>query len=170
MARRKKISRSDIIGDKGIALIHRLVLDMGFVWNPTGLEAGIDGYIEIRDEATGEVANCILQVQSKATASPFAAETADGFHFVCDDRDLDYWLGGNAPVVLIVSRPDKNEAYWVSIKDYFSDPARRKQRIVQFDKRTDRFDRTCRERLCNLRAPVKRAPTFLRSLGQSGLC
>ena len=103
MARRKKISRSDIIGDKGIALIHRLVLDMGFVWNPTGLEAGIDGYIEIRDEATGEVTNCILQVQSKATAAPFAAETDTGFHFVCDERDLDYWLGGNAPVILIVS-------------------------------------------------------------------
>ena len=120
LARRKKISRSDIIGDKGIALIHRLVLDMGFVWNPTGLEAGIDGYIEIRDEATGEVANCILQVQSKATAWPFAAETDASFSFLCDERDLDYWLGGNAPVILIVSRPDTNEAYWVSIKDYFS--------------------------------------------------
>lgn len=75
MAGRKKIGRSDIIGDQGIALIHRLVLDMGFVWNSTGLEAGIEGYIEIRDEATGEVTNCVLQVQSKATSLPFATET-----------------------------------------------------------------------------------------------
>ena len=163
MVRRKKISRSDIIGDKGIALIHRLVLDMNFVWNPTGLEAGIDGYIEIRDEATGEVANCILQVQSKATAAPFAGETDAGFHFVCDERDLDYWLGGNAPVILIVSRPDTNEAYWVSIKDYFSDPNRRKQRKVQFDKRTDRFDRGCRERLAQLAFPSQ-AGLYLPSL------
>jgi hypothetical protein len=30
---------------------------MGFLWNPTGLEAVIDGYIEIRNGATSEVAN-----------------------------------------------------------------------------------------------------------------
>ena len=115
LARRKKISRSDIIGDKGIALIHRLVLDMGFVWNATGLEAGIDGYIEIRDDTTGEVTNCVLQVQSKATAASFTAETPDTFEFVCDERDLGYWLGGNSPVILIVSRPDTNEAYWAPL-------------------------------------------------------
>jgi hypothetical protein len=153
LARRKKISRSDIIGDKGIALIHRLALDMGFVWNSTGLEAGIDGYIEIRDETTGDVTNCILQVQSKATAAPFAGETDSGFHFVCEERDLDYWIGGNAPVILIVSRPDTNEAYWVSVKDYFRDPDRRKQRKVHFDKRADRFDRACRDRLARLAIP-----------------
>lgn len=33
-------------GDKGIALIHRIVNDMGFVWNAIHLEAGIDGIIE----------------------------------------------------------------------------------------------------------------------------
>lgn len=163
MALPKKISRSDIIGDKGIALIHRIVLDMGFVWTSTGLEAGIDGYIEIRDEVTGEVANCILQVQSKATAAAFAGETDAGFHFVCDERDLDYWLGGNSPVILVVSRPDTNEAYWISLKDYFNDPNRRKQRKVEFDKRADRFDRNCRERLAQLAIP-RRAGLYLPSL------
>jgi hypothetical protein len=39
----KKISHRDIIGDRGIALIHKIVGDMGFVWNPTGLEAGSAG-------------------------------------------------------------------------------------------------------------------------------
>jgi len=63
----KKISKSDIIGDKGIALIHRIVSEMGFIWTPTGLEAGIDGYIELRDYKTGEVSNFIIQVQSKTT-------------------------------------------------------------------------------------------------------
>lgn len=44
---------------------------MGFLWNPTGLEAGIDGgYIEIRDCQSGEVTNCIVQVQSKASEQP----------------------------------------------------------------------------------------------------
>ena len=75
MGKRKQIGHGDITGDKGIALIHRTVLDMGFVWNATHLEAGIDGYIEIRDDKTAEVSNCVLQVQSKAGSSWFKAET-----------------------------------------------------------------------------------------------
>src|SRR5437868_2424029 len=74
LAKRKHIGQADITGEKGIALIHRTVLDMGCVWNPTKLEAGIDGYIELRDRQTGEVTNCILQVQSKASPSWFKAE------------------------------------------------------------------------------------------------
>jgi hypothetical protein len=107
----KKISHQDITGDRGIALIHSIVGEMGFVWNPTGLEAGIDGYIEIRDAITGEMTNFIIQVQSKATDKDFQAETADSFDYYCDSRDIDYWLGGNAPVILIRSRPSSNEAY-----------------------------------------------------------
>ncbi|NLF68871.1 MAG: DUF4365 domain-containing protein [Candidatus Anammoximicrobium sp.] len=147
MGGRKQIGRRDITGDKGIALIHRIVLDMGFVWNTTKLEAGIDGYIELRDDQSGEVSNFILQVQSKAGASWFKAETADSFEFICDERDLNYWLAGNAPVILVVSRPDQDEAYWVSIKEYFRDPHRRKSRKIVFNKASDRFDVNCRDRL-----------------------
>ena len=58
----KKIGASDMRGDKGIALIHRIVNDMGFVWNALHLEAGIDGLIEVRDSVSAEVSNCIIQV------------------------------------------------------------------------------------------------------------
>ena len=147
MAKRKQIGHRDITGDKGIALIHRIVLDMGFVWNATNLEAGINGYIELRDDKSAEVSNCILQVQSKAGPSWFKAETEHSFEFICDERNLNYWLAGNAPVILIVSRPDQNDAYWTSIKDYFRDPHRRKNRKIVFDKTSDRFDINCRDRL-----------------------
>ena len=41
---------------------------MGWMFYETGgVEAGIDGYIELRDEATGVVGNLVLQVQGKAT-------------------------------------------------------------------------------------------------------
>jgi hypothetical protein len=135
----KKISDADMIGQTGINLIEKTCLDMGFVWSPTGLEAGIDGYIEIRHEG-GEVTNCIIQVQSKATDRPFEAETSTSFEFRCSQRDLDYWLRGNAPVILVRSRPRTNEAYWVSLKEYFKDPARRKNAKIVFDKNQDRFD------------------------------
>ena len=117
MAKRKQIGHRDIIGDKGIALIHRIVLDMGFVWNATKLEAGIDGYIELRDYVSGEVSNCIVQVQSKAGPSWFKAETATSFEFICDERDLNYWLTGNVSTILVVSHTDHDEAYWTSVKD-----------------------------------------------------
>lgn len=102
---------------------------MGYLWHPTGgLEAGIDGMIELRDPTTGAVLNLVVQVQSKATDDTFEGETDSGFFFVCDERDLDYWMNGNAPVILVRSRPKTREAYWTSIKDYFADPAKRKSR------------------------------------------
>ncbi len=154
MSKRKRIGHGAITGDKGVAFIHRTVLGMGFVWNATHLEAGIDGYIEIRDIASGDVTNCILQAQSKAGASWFKAETDETFEFICDERDLTYWLAGNAPVILIVSRPDQNEGYWKPVKDYFRDPHRRKTRKIIFDKQTDRFDADSRQRLIALALPA----------------
>jgi hypothetical protein len=40
--------------------------------------------------------NLILQVQSKATERPWSRETKDGFDFICDEEDLQYWLAGTA--------------------------------------------------------------------------
>ena len=42
--KKKKVTKSDIIGEQGVALIHQRVSGMGFLWHPTGLEAGIDGF------------------------------------------------------------------------------------------------------------------------------
>lgn len=150
----KKIHKNSLIGQQGVNLIERIVLGMGFAWHPSGqVEAGIDGVIEIRDAATGTASNCIIQVQSKATTRPFTAETASTFEYLCESRDLDYWLAGNAPVILVVSRPDKNEAYWVSIKEYFADLHKRKTRRVVFDRVRNRFDESCQRSLVSLASP-----------------
>ncbi|MFL5659326.1 MAG: DUF4365 domain-containing protein, partial [Ktedonobacteraceae bacterium] len=150
----KKIHKNSIIGQQGINLIERRVLEMGFLWYPTGgLEAGIDGTIEIRDPGTGIAFNSIIQVQSKATVGQFQAETPEGFDYLCDVKDLNYWLQGNAPVILIVSRPSTDEAYWVSIKDYFQDFMQRKAHKVHFSKLRDQFDKTCLSSLINLAMP-----------------
>ena len=77
----KQIGRPSIIGEQGIACIRRTVLDMGYVFHETGgVEAGIDGFIELRDQQTGQVGNLILQVQGKATERErLPAETRDSF-------------------------------------------------------------------------------------------
>ena len=106
----KTILDTSILGQRGVNLIERIVLEMGFLWTPSGtIEAGIDGIIETRDFNTGQVFNSILQVQSKAV-SQFSNETQDTFEYVCRENDLQYWLGGNAPVLLVVSCPDREEA------------------------------------------------------------
>ena len=142
----KKILHTDIIGQQGINLIESACLKMGFLWYPTGLEAGIDGYIEIRNTSTGEVTNCIIQVRSRATEQPFEGDNGSTFEYRCSEKDLDYWLSGNAPVILIRSRPKTNEAYWASLKDRFRDATARKGRKVVFDKASDRFDENVRKR------------------------
>lgn len=151
----KKISQSDIIGQQGINIIEEIVLGMGFLWYPTGgVEAGIDGAIEIRDSETGEVTNCIIQVQSKATQkTQLQAETETSFEYRCEERDIDYWLQGNAPVILIVVKTSTREAFWVSIKDYFRDTKRRQSKKVLFEKVRDRFDLNARSSLMHLAIP-----------------
>src|SRR5713226_2876267 len=147
----KKIHKNSLIGQQGIKLIEKRVLEMGFLWYPTGgIEAGIYGLIELRNPSTGTVLNAIIQVQSKATEGPFQAETSESFDYLCEDKDLDYWLQGNAPIILVVSRPRSDEAYWVSIKDHFQDLSRRRERKVHFNKRDNRFDPMCGPSLTNL--------------------
>ena len=80
-------------------------------------------------------------------------ETESGFSFVCDERDLDYWLNGNAPVILVRSRPRTHEAYWVSLKEYFNDTERRKSRKILFNKSTNSFDVSARDAIWTLAIP-----------------
>ena len=76
--RNKTIGQRSLLGQQGINLIEKIVLEMGFAWHPTNqsLEVGLDGFIEIRDPTTGEAFNTVIFVQSKATEGEFTAETS----------------------------------------------------------------------------------------------
>jgi hypothetical protein len=132
---------TDIIGERGIAHIRQVVLGMGYMFYETGgVEAGIDGFIELRDVATGNVGNLLLQVQGKATErNRLQGETDTTFEFPCSDDDIDYWMHGTAPVLLIIVKLDEAKAYWKSIKEWFGDAENLKSRKVVFDKERDLF-------------------------------
>ncbi len=150
----KKIGKSDITGALGVNIIERRLLEMGYLWYPSGgVEAGIDGRLEIRAES-GEVTNLVISVQSKATDGAFQSETPSHFSFGCSDRDLQYWLRGNLPVILICSRPRTDEAYWVSIRDYFADPQRKASKTIRFSKLDDVFDLSAAECLKRIAVPT----------------
>jgi len=151
---RKTLSQQGLLGQKGVNLVERIVLDMGSRWSPSGPnEVGIDGYIELFDASNAEALGRTLAVQSKAV-SKFSAETSDHFDFWCNQRDIDYWLYGNMPVVLVVSRPDSGEAFWIPVKEYFSNPERLATTKVRFSKRDDRFTPHSLSQLAALARPT----------------
>jgi len=136
---------SGFVGQSGINFIATVVGKMRHLWTPTPAQSdvGIDGYIEICREGDGDQrvpTNFIIQVQSKASDVQWAHEDLTGFVHRVDGRDLQHWLNGNCPVILVVSRPRTDEAYWVSIKDYFSSLEAKKTRTIYFKKALHRFD------------------------------
>ncbi len=149
----KRLTNSQLLGQQGMDLVSTRVHEMGFAWHPTNasLDAGIDGYIELRDPSTGEAKNAILLVQSKAR-SALERETDESFEFTCTPEDLSYWLQGTAPVLLVVSKPKEQRAWWVSVKDYFRSPDANKSRRVRFIKRDQAFDKSATTSLIALAA------------------
>jgi len=107
----KKIDASAQIGDGGIALIHQQVNKMGFVWHERKTDAGIDGEIELHNPVTGEVANRLILIQSKARDRRFSGENERSFHFICEPADVTYWMSAEDPVLLVCSHPQAGEAW-----------------------------------------------------------
>jgi hypothetical protein len=145
----KYINDSQMLGALGESFIRSTVLKMGHIFECIRTDAGLDGTIELRDRATGQMLNLLLRVQVKATSS-FRSETADGFSFTCDANDLEYWLKGNTPNILIVCNPQKGTAYWKSIREYFDTPDHRLSKTVKFNKTEDVFDDSTAGRLFHL--------------------
>ena len=146
-----------MIGERGIAHIRQIVLSMGYMFYETGgVEAGIDGYIELRNDETGEVSNLILQVQGKATnRERLPNDTQDSFEWLCSTDDIEYWTHGTAPVLLIVVHLKTNCAYWKSMKDYFRDVHNVDNRRIIFDKKQDVFDQSAKARISEIVVNVR---------------
>ena len=142
--------------------MERRLQTMGYWWYPSAVpECGIDGHLEIRDAQTGAMTNLIVQVQSKATEGAWNRETPSGFEYTCKEEDLQYWLMGNAPVIIVFGRPKTDEAYWVPVKEYFAaHPEHRQSRKIIIDKTTSLFDKTAAEALFRL-ARLKDAGIYL---------
>jgi len=158
----KRITRAQRFGETAVHFIGRRFLDMGFSWHPTNapLDAGIDGFVEVLDVQTGEATNAWIAVQSKGRTI-LEKETDTSFEFTCTPRDLDYWRRGNMPVLLVVSRPERNEVWWVSVKDYFrNEPSRQQSRRILFDKKTNALTTDAAGQLLQLVQAAGPAPIF----------
>jgi Domain of unknown function (DUF4365) len=149
----KTVPSSVFIGNEGAYLVPQVMNEMRFLWTPSGqFELGIDGTIEIVDPTTSRGTGNIT-AQIKTTSQPWAEETESGFVFPVREADLNYWLAGNTPVILICCKAKTKEAFWVPVKDYFAKVERRLERKIRFDKQRDRFDANCRDALVRLAVP-----------------
>ncbi|XRQ09245.1 DUF4365 domain-containing protein [Actinomadura welshii] len=150
--RKKKVAPQTIIGEGGVALIAQRVNEMGFLYHDRRVDHGIDGEIELVGPG-GEALNQVVMVQSKASNRAHAYETDDGFQWTADPADLDYWLSGNAPVIVVLSRPKTNEAWWFDVRAEFGDPRRRAERTVKINKNTQAFDASAASEIFRLGTP-----------------
>lgn len=151
--RPKTISRTGVTGQKGVNLIEAVVLDMESRWTPSGPnEVGIDGYIELFDPASRRALGVTLAVQSKA-ASGVSADAKPTFDYWCAAADVEYWLAGNMPIILVVSDPASKEAWWISVKDHFKDWTSGSPTTVTFKKAEQRFTKDSLKALVAVAAP-----------------
>jgi hypothetical protein len=135
----KKLSEQQIIGQQGVHLLSGRMLSVGLSFLPTAaLDAGIDGFLELRDPSTGEVKAQWISAQLKTRKQgKFPEENDSSCSFICEQKDLDYWMGSNLPVILVVARLSDELMLWKSVHTWFADPERRRTRKVVFDKRKD---------------------------------
>src|SRR4051794_39611750 len=99
--RPKTISGQGLTGQRGINLIERIVLEMQSCWTPSGPnEIGIDGYIELFDPTTRESLGLTLAAQSKVV-NALAGDSSPTFEYRCEPADVQYWLSGSMPVILV---------------------------------------------------------------------
>ena len=128
-------------GGQGQAVAALVVAEMGHEWHAAGEnEAGVDGFIELRDQTTGEVDAQIVLCQVKTGATAMFDETEEAFSWRADPGDLAYWENSNAPVIVMVVRLSDRRAWWRAVDEAFPDEDARARRVVRFDKVRDRFD------------------------------
>src|SRR5262249_11047830 len=87
---------------------------MGFLYSLYGpVEAGIDGFIEVRNRITGRVGGRLVAVQVKTTEDRrYTAETEAGFEYLCEPNDIAFWQGGSLPVTVVLVRLSDQTLFW----------------------------------------------------------
>src|SRR5213593_4770517 len=130
----KKITQSQQTGRTGEVFVGYLFQSLGQTWHESKSDFGIDCDVEWRRADTGETTGRYIGVQVKAYSGAFTAETEGTFEFLPTEDDVNYWMNGTLPVILVCCKPWAQEAYWIDIRTYFSDPAKRRARKIIFDK------------------------------------
>jgi TolB-like protein len=155
--RPKTISAQGVEGQRGINFIEKVVLGMNSRWSPSGPnEVGTDGYIELFDPSSHEPLGVTVAVQSKVDNSMAGGHPT--FDYNCKRKDLEYWLKGNIPVILVVSSPSSQEGYWIWVQGHFKHGSPTGSTRITFDKSRHRFSPDSWRQLAEVAPPPQGAP------------
>jgi tetratricopeptide (TPR) repeat protein len=148
MADDKTITDGQHDGDLGESVAAVFIKKLGHLFHASGRnEAGIDGFIELRELPSGRVQAQVIACQVKSGTSDISDETDDGFSWTATKGDLSYWENSNLPVIVIIVRTDPDEAWWRAVDEAFPDEAARAARVVRFDKTRDQLRGAARDGL-----------------------
>jgi hypothetical protein len=145
----KTITDNQLIGEIGESAVRTRFLSIGFQFDVRSrLEAGIDAIAEVMID--GEPSAKMLAVQVKSTRSRrYTLENDNGFTYLVDGKDLEYWRSSNLPVILVLYREHDQSYYWREIE---RTPIN-ENRTLTFDKSKDVLDKSAVDRLANLTVP-----------------
>ena len=148
MSKPKTITNAQIVGQQGEETVSQLAYRMGFLFSHHGpIDAGIDGFLEIRDPVNGQVTGKFVAVQVKTTSNgPYAGETESSFDYTMRPDDVTYWRGTNVPVIIVLVHLERRTAYWKSVD---AGTGRGAQRL-RIDKVRDVFDETAADAIASL--------------------
>lgn len=142
----KRITESQRLGELGEAAARKRFLEIGFQFDGRSrIEAGIDGIAEVMDR--GRPLARMIAVQVKATdSSKYTAETDDGFTYLLNSDDLEYWKPSNLPIIIVLYRCSDESFYWQHVE---AGVGAGKRKLI-FNKHTDKLDRDAIDRLAGL--------------------
>jgi hypothetical protein len=138
MALSKVVTQNQMNGQRGEHLVAERSMAMGMNFDGRNrLEAGVDGFIELRDPATRQMLARWIGVQVKTTADgSYTSEDETGFSYLLKPEDLEYWRASNIPVIIVLVRLSDNSMYWKPVGDGLPTEPRR----LVFNKAADKFD------------------------------
>lgn len=157
----KRITSSQLLGERGESAVRTRFLSMGFQFDcRSRLEAGIDGIAEVMKD--GEPLGLMIAVQIKTTeSSKYAQETASSFTYLLNTDDLALWRGSNLPVVLVLYRVSDETYYWKDVSEGVGESSRK----LHFDKVADVLDRDSADQLAALTVPKNGSGCYVPPLG-----
>lgn len=149
----KRTTQSSQIGEHGVSLVRKQVTSLGFYWHDRRIDFGVDGVIEIVDQDRN-VPGLTVDVQIKSVRERLPSATEAGFTLSCTQEDIDYWLRGGGPVILVFVCLETEDIWFKDLRVWFSNQARRRARRVFFHKTQDRFDQMSATRLLEIATPA----------------
>lgn len=118
---RKRRTRAHIIEALGFNHVERQILLAGYTIEKIIYDYGYDGYVQTFNDK-GEIESGNIFVQLKSTDN-LKSSSKEPFSIIfdLDIRDLEVWLLGSGMMLLVVYDAQLNRAFFVELKDYFTE-------------------------------------------------